>query len=477
VTDTNGPNATAHAAAVSRRATQLFEEHRSSVYKRADRLFARLMVAQWLFGIALAFAYSPYAWAGKQASLHVHVYAALFLGGAISSLPIVLTLRRPGSPTTRYVNAIAQVLWSALLIHLTGGRIETHFHVFGSLAFLAFYRDWRVLLVATMVVACDHLLRGIMWPESVYGIANPEWWRFLEHAWWVLFEDTILIFGMADSIREMRAIAVRQAEVEALSERLAHSEQEKSRSLDVALSDLQRSHLVVLKTEKLAALGQLAATIGHELRNPFAAVRNAASYVSRKLTGSAAPLDPKVQEFLSIIERELAVSGKIIADLLEFAREREPQLKPCPLLPLVDEAVGLVNAGRVRIDNQVPRDMPVPSLDRDQFRQVLINLIQNAVEAIPSSATNGQVIIRGELSGASGVRVSVTDNGPGIPHEASTRIFEPMFTTKTKGTGLGLAIVANMVRAHRGSIDVKSAPGNGATFIIDLPAAIPTELA
>jgi len=461
---------------VSRRAAQLFEEHFQSVRKRGDRLFAGLMVAQWLFGIALAFVYSPYAWAGKERSLHVHVYAALFLGAAISSLPIALAVLRPGSAATRYVIAIAQVLWSALLIHLTGGRIETHFHVFGSLAFLAFYRDWRVLLVATLVVASDHLLRGILWPESVYGITNPEWWRFLEHASWVVFEDTILILGMADSIKEMRATALRQAEVEALSERLAESESEKSRSLELALSDLERSHRVVLKSEKLAALGQLAASVGHELRNPFAAVRNAASYISKKLNGSAAVTDPKVQQFLGIIERELAVSGKIIADLLEFARDREPQLKPCPLLPLVEEAVGLVAAGRIHIDNQVSPDMPAPNLDRDQFRQVLINLIQNAVEAIPASVADGRVTIRGELNGPRGLRVSVTDNGAGISGEASAKIFEPLFTTKTKGTGLGLAIVANMVRAHRGSINVESAPGNGATFIIELPVALASEL-
>ncbi|HEY3665597.1 MAG TPA: ATP-binding protein, partial [Polyangiaceae bacterium] len=356
------------------------------------------------------------------------------------------------------------------------GRIETHFHVFGSLAFLAFYRDWRVLLVATVVVASDHLLRGILWPESVYGVTNPEWWRFLEHASWVLFEDTILIMGVADSIKEMQATALRQAEVEALSERLADSEREKSHSLDVALADLERSHLVVLKSEKLAVLGQLAASVGHELRNPFAAVRNAAAYVAKKLATSTVTIDPKVQQFLGIIDRELAVSGKIIADLLEFAREREPQLKPCPLLPLVEEAIGLVSAGRVHIDTQVPGDMPAPNLDRDQFRQVLINLIQNAVEAIPPAKLNGRVIIRGELSGPNGVRVSVADNGAGISGEASPKIFEPLFTTKTKGTGLGLAIVANMVRAHRGSINVESVPGDGATFVIELPMAVASEL-
>ncbi|HWZ87202.1 MAG TPA: ATP-binding protein [Polyangiaceae bacterium] len=457
---------------VARRASQLFEEHRLSVFKRGDRLFAYLMIGQWLFGIGLSLVYSPYAWAGKQQSVHVHVYAAVFLGALISSLPIALVLLRPGSALTRNVVAVAQVLWSALLIHLTGGRIETHFHVFGSLAFLAFYRDWRVIIVATLVVAADHLLRGVLWPESVYGIVNPEWWRFLEHASWVAFEDTILILGMAENIKEMRAMALRRAEIETLSERLAESEGEKSRALDAALSDLERSHQVVLKSEKLAAVGQLAASVGHELRNPLAAVRNAAAYVSKRLKTPTGASDPKVQQFLGIIDRELSVTAKIISDLLEFAREKAPQLQPCPLRPLVEEAIGLVSAGRVQIDNQVPAELPIPQLDRDQFRQVLINLIQNAVEAMPQSRDNGRVTIRAELSGLNALRLSVADNGGGIPNDASTRIFEPLFTTKTKGTGLGLAIVANMIRAHQGSIEVESAPGDGATFIIDLPMNI-----
>ena len=88
-------------------------------------------------------------WAGTTSQIHVHVWAAIFLGGAISGFPIALAILRPGRPTTRYVIAIGQMMTSALLIHLTGGRIETHFHVFGSLAFLAFYRDWRVLVPAT----------------------------------------------------------------------------------------------------------------------------------------------------------------------------------------------------------------------------------------------------------------------------------------------------------------------------------------
>ncbi|TKB80702.1 MAG: hypothetical protein E8D45_02955, partial [Nitrospira sp.] len=93
---------------------------------------------------------------------------------------------------------------------ITGGRIETHFHVFGSLALVAFYRDWRCLVTASAIVAADRLVRGHFWPESVYGIANPEWWRFLEHAAWVAIEDIVLVRGCFRSIAEMKFVATRE---------------------------------------------------------------------------------------------------------------------------------------------------------------------------------------------------------------------------------------------------------------------------
>ncbi len=207
----------ANSETIKARVEQVFAENMGALFRRTDRMFAYLMLGQWLFGILIAVVYSPYTWSGKSYSTHVHVYSALLLGGAISSLPIVLALLRPGTRITRYTIAVAQMLWSALLIHLTGGRIETHFHVFGSLAFLAFYRDPYVLLPATIVVAADHFLRGILWPESVYGIVNPVWWRFLEHAFWVAFEDMFLMISIRDGLRESRAIARRQIELETMN--------------------------------------------------------------------------------------------------------------------------------------------------------------------------------------------------------------------------------------------------------------------
>src|SRR6185295_1927109 len=121
-----------------------------AVFRRTDRLFALLMALQWLAAVAAALWVSPLTWEGAESSTHYNVYLATVLGGLLAAGPIWLARYHAGSPLTRHTIAVCQALFSALLIHLTGGRIETHFHVFGSLAFLAFYRDWRVLISATV---------------------------------------------------------------------------------------------------------------------------------------------------------------------------------------------------------------------------------------------------------------------------------------------------------------------------------------
>ena len=135
------------------RASVLVQAHQDEIYAQTSHLFAVLMAVQWIAGIAAAVWISPRTWMGTTSRIHLHVWLAVFLGGAITSLPVFLALLRPREAFTRHTVAVCQMLMSALLIHLTGGRIETHFHVFGSLAFLAYYRDWRVLIPATVVVA------------------------------------------------------------------------------------------------------------------------------------------------------------------------------------------------------------------------------------------------------------------------------------------------------------------------------------
>jgi hypothetical protein len=222
-------------AKIAARASELNEAQLQMRRARVDRMFAVLLGVQYVAGIGAALLISPYAWQGKEHVLHMHVWVAILGGAGFSLLPILLAIYRPGTVLTRHVIAASQMLSSALLIHLTGGRIETHFQIFGSLAFVAFYLDWRVLITATSVVAADHFLRGIFWPESVYGVTNPEWWRFLEHAGWVVFEDIFLIWGSVMALREQAASSRGQAEVEDLTEQ----EQLKSAALEMALAEMQ----------------------------------------------------------------------------------------------------------------------------------------------------------------------------------------------------------------------------------------------
>ncbi len=177
----------------------LFHEAIRDLQVVTDRVFTRLLAGQWVFAIALALWVSPRSWSGTESSVHVHVFAAVIIGGLLTLFPIWLIRFAPGQQTTRYVAATAQLLFSSLLIHLMGGRIEAHFHIFGSLALLSFYRDYRVFIPAVAVTVIDHAFRGIFWPESVFGVMTPSLLRTLEHGGWVLFEVVFLLWGVRQS--------------------------------------------------------------------------------------------------------------------------------------------------------------------------------------------------------------------------------------------------------------------------------------
>jgi hypothetical protein len=217
------------------RGREIFDERLLTQRTDLDRLFSKLLVVQWIAAIVVAVVYSPIGWATKQQPMGGHLALAIVVGGFLTLLPMVMTRLLAGARTTRHVMAASQMLFSALFIHLSGGRIETHFHVFGSLAWLAFYLDWQILVTATIVVAAEHMLRGIYIPESVYGMVHAGHWRFVEHALWVVFEDIILFIGCRSGLRNLREGSDRQAQLEALTE----SEQNKSAALELAMVELQ----------------------------------------------------------------------------------------------------------------------------------------------------------------------------------------------------------------------------------------------
>jgi PAS domain S-box-containing protein len=229
------------AAAVAQRTETLFQEELMANRKRTDRMFAWLMAAQWLAGIMAALWISPRTWDGQQSQTHIHLWAAIFLGGLISGFPILMAVIRPGTVLTRHVIAVGQMLTSGLLVHLTGGRIETHFHYFGSLAFLAFYRDWQVMLTATAVVTIDHFARGVFWPQSIFGVQAAGSWRWLEHAAWVLFENVFLLLAIQHNRRELRGGAERQARLESVNEIVELRVNERTQELKNEIAERRRA--------------------------------------------------------------------------------------------------------------------------------------------------------------------------------------------------------------------------------------------
>ena len=187
-----------------------FDKHMFETYSRVDKLFAFLMIMQWAGSIILALVVSPKTWAGEASEPHIHLYAAIILGGLLTLMPVFMAFKRPGRMLTRHTMVTCQVLFSALLIHLTGGRIETHFHLFGSFAFIAFYKDWKVIITATVVAAADHAIRGIFWPQSIFGVVTSSEWRVVEHAAWLIFEVFILIKGCLQQRKEIWDVSENQ---------------------------------------------------------------------------------------------------------------------------------------------------------------------------------------------------------------------------------------------------------------------------
>jgi PAS domain S-box-containing protein len=244
------------------RGLELFKEMQDAVCRHTDHIFSRLMLWQWVATVGAAVVISPHTWIGSQSYLHVHVIASVLLGGLISALPVFMALKHPGTVLTRHTVAVGQMLMSALLIHVTGGRIETHFHVFGSLAILAFYRDWRVLISASAVVYVDHLTRGFFWPQSVYGATSAPFWRSLEHAWWVIFEVTFLIISIRNSLRETLNVAERQAKLENINDTIEREVAERTVDLTREVSErrlaeesLNQSQAQLAKAQRIARLG------------------------------------------------------------------------------------------------------------------------------------------------------------------------------------------------------------------------------
>jgi two-component system NtrC family sensor kinase len=234
----------------------------------------------------------------------------------------------------------------------------------------------------------------------------------------------------------------------------------------------------IAQTEKLAAVGQLAAGVMHEINNPLATIGACLEALASRRSEVPAGVRKAFDEYLRIMESELSRCKRIVDGLLDFSRPKARQKKPVALAQIVEDALFLVRHHdrfkRIKLVRQVAEDLPLVRANAEQLIQVLLALMINAIDAMEGEGT--LTVAAGRSPERWGeVFVAVTDTGIGIPAEYLSKIFEPFFTTKApgRGTGLGLSICYGIVAEHDGRIEVESAPGGGSTFRVLLPALEP----
>ncbi len=480
---------------LSARAAQLFQDHRTALARRTSRLFLPLFLVEYIGGLIIALYRTPTTWSGLAHGVHPHVLAAAFLGLLILLPPSILAIARPASAWTHHVIAAGQLCMTGLLICLTGGVIETHFLIFGSLAFLAFYRDWRVLVTASLVTAVNHVVCGIYWPQTIYGVASASLWRTGEHVGWVVFTDIFLIVSCVQGIREMRDIAIRQADLETARDSAQDAQEQLHRAhnlleervaartaelagANAALREMTQQLAGAKESadEANAAKSRFLANMSHEIRTPLTAITGYADML----------LDPKqfidTSECIEVIRRNARHLLELINDILDLSKIEagHTTVDPmrCDLPQLLCDVASMMRPKIVAkgLDFKLNFNNPTPrfiTTDPLRLRQILVNLIGNAAKFTDSGHITLSVSYRPEPD-IERIEFSVSDTGIGMTPEQLARIFQPFTqadastTRRFGGTGLGLTISRKYAQILGGNIVVRTSAGEGSVFTLHI---------
>ena len=262
-------------------------------------------------------------------------------------------------------------------------------------------------------------------------------------------------------------------ELKATKAQLLQQHAELEEKMQERTKQLLASQEELVRTEKLSVLGKVADSVGHELRNPLGVMNNAVYFLQSVLSGA----DDTTKEYLGIIKDEIGNADRIVGDLLDAVRTKPPQLQVVDVIEIIEQALSkCVVSPSVHIVVDMPVALPTIQVDPLQMQQVFRNLISNGIDAMPQG---GELKIRAEEDKpANTIKVSIRDTGTGIAPEQMSRLFQPLFTTKSRGIGLGLMVVKNLTQANGGKVEAQSEVGKGTVFTITLPIdPLPSETA
>jgi two-component system NtrC family sensor kinase len=286
---------------------------------------------------------------------------------------------------------------------------------------------------------------------------------------------------IADSSREVGELA---RSFETMRKRLRQAMAENNQftqnleaKVEQRTQELKAAHQKLLQSDRMASLGQLSASVAHEINNPISGVLNLSMLLQRVMTDDGIPRDrvPEFRKYLGQVIQETSRVGRIVSDLLAFSRRSKSQRSDADLNRIVRTTLSLaehkLRLSNVETEIDLADGLPVVFCDASQIQQVVLNLVLNAAESTHGKP-GGRVKVETRPGAEPGtVALSVSDNGEGIAEENLGKIFDPFFTTKPegKGVGLGLAVLYGIVQSHGGDVAVKSEPAAGATFTVTLP--------
>ena len=272
-----------------------------------------------------------------------------------------------------------------------------------------------------------------------------------------------LIDELVESRRRIAELGGSETERKRAEETLKEYSERLEEMVGKRTKELRDAQEQLVRSERLAALGELAGGVGHELRNPLGAIKNAAYFLNMALEKP----EPEVKETLGILEKEVGTSEWIISSLLDFARPRPPTRREVDVNSVLQQVLSDADMPEnVQVISQLDEALPIIMADPDQLVQVFGNIILNAIQAMPAG---GQLVVKSEVENPEWVAVSFADTGTGIFEEDLGKLFEPLFTTKAKGIGLGLAVTKTLLEGHGGTIDAQGQVGKGSTFTVRLP--------